>query len=70
MSTYDYIIAMREQDQQFGANESVQSPFSSSPSPVATTVTAISSMRALHHSPWCTPPHLHDVSLETTSRFI
>lgn len=55
ISTYDYIIAMREQEQQ--AMEGVQSP-QMSPVSSATIMSSASSVSALHRGAWCTPPRL------------
>ncbi|EFJ36864.1 hypothetical protein SELMODRAFT_164924, partial [Selaginella moellendorffii] len=55
ISTYDYIVAMRERDQLQGDMHSLQSsPVSS----VATAVSNVSSLGALQRRPWCTPPRL------------
>eukprot|EP01018_Ginkgo_biloba_P035352 Gb_24689 [translate_table: standard] len=55
ISTYDYIIAMREQEQQAlgGALSPQMSPASS-----ATAMSSASSVSALHRRAWCTPPRL------------
>ncbi|GLJ47259.1 hypothetical protein SUGI_0997860 [Cryptomeria japonica] len=55
ISTYDYIIAMREQEQE--AMEGVQSP-QMSPLSSATAISSASSVSALHRGAWCTPPRL------------
>lgn len=57
ISTYDYIIAMRERDQHINV-ESFPSPYASPSSSVATAVSGASSTGALHHAAWCTPPRL------------
>lgn len=58
ISTYDYIMAMRERDQQLGVGESLPSPYASPASSVATAMSGASSTGALHHAAWCTPPRL------------
>ncbi|GLJ15399.1 hypothetical protein SUGI_0252770 [Cryptomeria japonica] len=55
VSTYDYIVAMREQEQQnMGGAQSPQMSLTSS----ASVLSHSSSMNALHHGSWCTPPRL------------
>ncbi|KAH9315176.1 hypothetical protein KI387_023803, partial [Taxus chinensis] len=55
VSTYDYIVAMREQEQQnMGGTQSPQMSRASSVSVLSHS----SSMNALHHGSWCTPPRL------------
>ncbi|MCO5577485.1 hypothetical protein L7F22_031316 [Adiantum nelumboides] len=56
ISTYDYIIAMREREQLFGVE--FPSPYASPESSVATALSGASSAGALHHASWCTPPRL------------
>ena len=68
ISTYDYILAMRERDQLNGAGERLHSPYASPASSVATAMSGASSMGTLHPAPWCTPPRLfvdHEVKIHT-----
>jgi len=56
ISTYDYIIALREQEQeqQIGGHQSPQmSPVSS-----LTGLSSASSFTTFHRGAWCTPPRL------------
>ncbi|KAG6426242.1 hypothetical protein SASPL_110462 [Salvia splendens] len=54
ISTYDYIIALREQDQLGGGQQSPQmSPVSS-----ITGLSSASSFNTFHRAAWCTPPRL------------
>ncbi|KAJ4974746.1 hypothetical protein NE237_007920 [Protea cynaroides] len=55
ISTYDYIVALREQDQQgIGGQQSPQmSPISS-----LTGLSSASSFNTFHRGAWCTPPRL------------
>ncbi|KAL7240617.1 hypothetical protein ACSBR2_006305 [Camellia fascicularis] len=54
ISTYDYIIALREQEQGIGGQQSPQmSPVSS-----LTGLSSASSVNAFHRGAWCTPPRL------------
>lgn len=54
ISTYDYIVALREQDQQGIGQQSPQmSPVSS-----LTGLSSTSSFNAFHRGAWCTPPRL------------
>lgn len=55
ISTYDYIIALREQDQQgVGGQQSPQmSPVSS-----ITGLSSASSFSTFHRGQWCTPPRM------------
>lgn len=57
ISTFDYIIAMRERDQHI-TGDSFPSPYASPASSVATAMSGASSTGALHHAAWCTPPRL------------
>ncbi|MCO5614232.1 hypothetical protein L7F22_068512 [Adiantum nelumboides] len=57
ISTYDYIVAMREQDQK-GLADTVQSSSSSPTSSVGTIQSAGISTGALPGRTWCTPPRL------------
>ncbi|XP_047318302.1 probable protein S-acyltransferase 22 [Impatiens glandulifera] len=50
ISTYDYIIALREQDQ--------QSPQMSPASSSITGLSSVSSLNNFHRAAWCTPPHM------------
>lgn len=59
LSTYDYIVAMRELDQeqeQLGV-EGQQSPQMSTVSSF-TGLSSVSSFNALHRGAWCTPPRM------------
>ncbi|RDX77975.1 putative protein S-acyltransferase 22, partial [Mucuna pruriens] len=56
LSTYDYIIAMREQEQELG-NGGQQSPQMSTVSSL-TGLSSASSFTTLHRGAWCTPPRL------------
>jgi hypothetical protein len=59
VSTYDYIIAMREQQDSKGVGDSVHSPAATSPiSSIGTGTTGGSSIIGVHGRPWCTPPRL------------
>eukprot|EP00250_Pteridium_aquilinum_P017147 c23474_g2_i1 orf=1320-3074(+) len=55
ISTYDYIVAMREQDQK-GVGDPVQSSPTSPTSSIGTAHSAGSSAGALQGRAWCTPP--------------
>nr|KYP67336.1 putative S-acyltransferase At1g69420 family [Cajanus cajan] len=57
LSTYDYIIAMREQEQEQLGNGGQQSPQMSTVSSL-TGLSSASSFTTLHRGAWCTPPHL------------
>ncbi|WVZ24138.1 hypothetical protein V8G54_002682 [Vigna mungo] len=57
LSTYDYIIAMREQDQEQLGNGGQQSPQMSTVSSL-TGFSSASSFTNLHRGAWCTPPRL------------
>ncbi|XP_047179443.1 probable protein S-acyltransferase 22 isoform X3 [Vigna umbellata] len=57
LSTYDYIIGMREQDQQQLENGGQQSPQMSTVSSL-TGFSSASSFTNLHRGAWCTPPRL------------
>jgi palmitoyltransferase ZDHHC1/11 len=55
ISTYDYIIALREQEQpEVGEHQSPQMSIISS----VTGFSTASSVGPLHHGSWCTPPRL------------
>ncbi|KAK1317235.1 putative S-acyltransferase [Acorus calamus] len=55
ISTYDYIVAMREQEQQgAGVHQSPQM----SPASSFTGLSSASSFNAFHRGAWCTPPRL------------
>lgn len=56
VSTYDYIVAMREQEQQ-NMDEGTQSPQMSHASSVSA-FSGPSSINALQHGSWCNPPQL------------
>ncbi|KAL1551078.1 putative protein S-acyltransferase 22 [Salvia divinorum] len=53
ISTYDYIIALREQDQLGGQQSPQMSPVSS-----ITGLSSASSFNTFHRATWCTPPRL------------
>ncbi|KAL2559454.1 putative protein S-acyltransferase 22 [Forsythia ovata] len=55
ISTYDYIIALREQEQQAAAGQ--QSP-QMSPRSSLTGLSSASSLNTFHRAAWCTPPRL------------
>ncbi|GAB2280234.1 Probable protein S-acyltransferase 22 [Dionaea muscipula] len=55
ISTYDYIIALREQEQQVGGGQ--QSPQMSQVSSL-TGLSSASSFNTFHRGAWCTPPRL------------
>lgn len=57
LSTYDYIIAMREQEQEQLGNGGQQSPQMSTVSSF-TGLSSASSFTTLHRGAWCTPPRL------------
>ncbi|KAK7400872.1 hypothetical protein VNO78_12180 [Psophocarpus tetragonolobus] len=57
LSTYDYIIAMREQEQEQLGNGGQQSPQMSTVSSL-TGLSSASSFTTLHRGAWCTPPRL------------
>ncbi|ESW29846.1 hypothetical protein PHAVU_002G103600 [Phaseolus vulgaris] len=57
LSTYDYIIAMREQEQEQLGNGGQQSPQMSTVSSL-TGLSSASSFTNLHRGAWCTPPRL------------
>ncbi|XP_048440919.1 probable protein S-acyltransferase 22 [Pyrus x bretschneideri] len=57
ISTYDYIIALREQEQEqqgVGGQQSAQM----SPASSLTGLSSASSFNTFHHGAWCTPPRL------------
>ncbi|KAL6983432.1 putative protein S-acyltransferase 22 [Sarracenia purpurea var. burkii] len=54
ISTYDYIIALREQEQGVGGQQSPQVSTASS----LTGLSSASSFNTLHRAAWCTPPRL------------
>lgn len=55
ISTYDYIIALREQEQQaVGGQQSPQM----SPASSLTGLSSASSFNTFHRGAWCTPPRL------------
>ncbi|RAL40112.1 hypothetical protein DM860_008252 [Cuscuta australis] len=55
LSTYDYIMALREQEQQgIGGNQSPQLSTVSS----ITGLSSVSSFNTFHRASWCTPPRL------------
>lgn len=56
VSTYDYIVAMREQEQQ-NMDEGTQSPQMSHASSISA-FSGPSSINALQHGSWCNPPQL------------
>jgi hypothetical protein len=66
ISTYDYIIALREQDQQgVGGQQSPQmSPVSS-----ITGLSSASSFSTFHRGQWCTPPRMFVDDQVTFYRF-
>ncbi|XP_073059338.1 probable protein S-acyltransferase 22 [Primulina eburnea] len=53
ISTYDYIIALREQEQAGGQQSPQMSPVSS-----ITGLSSASSINTFHRAAWCTPPRL------------
>ncbi|XP_068653895.1 probable protein S-acyltransferase 22 [Aristolochia californica] len=57
ISTYDYIIALREQEQQAGEGGGQQSP-QMSPASSLTGMSSASSFNTFHRGAWCTPPRL------------
>ncbi|CAD5171294.1 unnamed protein product [Musa acuminata subsp. malaccensis] len=57
ISTYDYIIALREQEQEQHAVDEQQSPQMSQVSSF-TGISSTSSFNAFHRGAWCTPPRL------------
>ncbi|KAJ4767449.1 S-acyltransferase [Rhynchospora pubera] len=57
ISTYDYIIALREQEQQEAGGGQQQSP-QMSPVSSFTGLSSASSFGAFHRGSWCTPPRL------------
>ncbi|TKY58918.1 S-acyltransferase 22 [Spatholobus suberectus] len=57
LSTYDYIVAMREQEQEQLGNGGQQSPQMSTVSSL-TGLSSASSFTTLHRGAWCTPPRL------------
>ncbi|KAJ0256258.1 protein S-acyltransferase 22 [Hirschfeldia incana] len=57
ISTYDYIVALREQEQEFEAGGGQQSPQMSMISSF-TGLSSASSFNAFHRGAWCTPPRL------------
>ncbi|CAK9172508.1 unnamed protein product, partial [Ilex paraguariensis] len=54
ISTYDYIIALREQEQGVGGQQSPQM----SPASSLTGLSSASSFNTFHRGSWCTPPRL------------
>ncbi|KAJ3673925.1 hypothetical protein LUZ60_005917 [Juncus effusus] len=58
ISTYDYIIALREQEQQETAGGGQQHSPQMSPLSSFTGLSSASSFGAFHRSSWCTPPRL------------
>ncbi|GLT27609.1 hypothetical protein SLA2020_025940 [Shorea laevis] len=57
ISTYDYIIALREQEQEQQGNGGQQSP-QMSPASSLTGLSSASSFSTFHRGAWCTPPRL------------
>ncbi|KAG5380305.1 hypothetical protein IGI04_028147 [Brassica rapa subsp. trilocularis] len=57
ISTYDYIVALREQEQELETCEGQQSPQMSMISSF-TGLSSASSFNAFHRGAWCTPPRL------------
>ncbi|KAH0919477.1 hypothetical protein HID58_027137 [Brassica napus] len=57
ISTYDYIVALREQEQELEAGEGQQNPQMSMISSF-TGLSSASSFNAVHRGAWCTPPRL------------
>ncbi|XP_068656132.1 probable protein S-acyltransferase 22 [Aristolochia californica] len=57
ISTYDYIIALREQEHQGGEGGGQQSP-QMSPASSLTGMSSASSFNTFHRGAWCTPPRL------------
>ncbi|KAH7445313.1 hypothetical protein KP509_01G002000 [Ceratopteris richardii] len=58
MSTYDYIVGMRDREQNSGVMaDRFPSPFASPSSSVATAMSGASSVGAFYHASRCTPPH-------------
>ncbi|CAN7086743.1 unnamed protein product [Brassica oleracea var. botrytis] len=57
ISTYDYIVALREQEQELEAGGGQQSPQMSMISSF-TGLSSASSFNAFHRGAWCTPPRL------------
>lgn len=55
ISTYDYIVALREQEQQLAGGQ--QSP-QMSPASSITGLSSASSFNTFHRGAWCTPPRL------------
>jgi palmitoyltransferase ZDHHC1/11 len=58
ISTYDYIIALREQDQQEAGGMGQQQSPQMSPVSSFTGLSSASSFGAFHRGSWCTPPRL------------
>lgn len=58
ISTYDYIVAMRERDQQHGGGDNILSPYVSPASSVETAMSGGSSAGGFQQNAWCTPPRL------------
>eukprot|EP00249_Psilotum_nudum_P008254 c21145_g1_i1 orf=710-2932(-) len=58
ISTYDYIVAMREQEHQLHTGEGIHSPLTSPASSGATVLSGGSSVGGLQRGSWCTPPRL------------
>ncbi|XWS69668.1 hypothetical protein CRYUN_Cryun04dG0198800 [Craigia yunnanensis] len=57
ISTYDYIIALREQEQEQQGVGGLQSP-QISPASSLTGLSSVSSFSTFHRGAWCTPPRL------------
>ena len=57
ISTYDYIVALREQEQELEGGGGQQSPQMSMISSF-TGLSSASSFNAFHRGAWCTPPRL------------
>ena len=57
ISTYDYIIALREQEQEQQGVEGQQSA-QMSPASSLTGLSSASSFSTFHRGAWCTPPRL------------
>eukprot|EP00249_Psilotum_nudum_P032180 c47396_g1_i1 orf=1-828(+) len=58
ISTYDYVVAMREQGNQLNAADDNHSPISSPTSYGTTAERGPSFARVLQQGSWCRPPHL------------
>ena len=57
ISTYDYIIALREQEQEQQGVGGQQSP-QMSPASSLTGLSSASSFSTFHRGAWCTPPRM------------